>query len=224
MMTQDTFPVHRQEDHHAEGRRGGYVESLFAAARLGAIAVPLNWRLTAAELAFQVGDGEPRLLLADPALRPLVDALRGEPEMRTLDRVVAFEGDGGLEEAQAREKWEGRSGSLHQNGHGRFGLKADEDLDDCRGRERPDGWVSFDINARSGDRLSLATTLICTNDGFLGLDAATLPDKGRAVYVLDGYDSGTEDNTEQSVDRVNPVVVSAPRRCPAIRMATRTPR
>ncbi len=79
--------------------RAEYVESLFAAARLGAIAVPLNWRLTAGELAFQVGDSEPRLLFADPALRPLVEALRGQPEASALERVIAFEGEGRLEGA-----------------------------------------------------------------------------------------------------------------------------
>jgi fatty-acyl-CoA synthase len=83
--------------------RAEYVESLFAAARLGAIAVPLNWRLTAAELAFQVGDSEPLLLLADPTLRALMDALRAQPEARTLERVVAFEGEGGLEGAHSYE-------------------------------------------------------------------------------------------------------------------------
>jgi len=57
-------------------------------------------------------------------------------------------------------------------------------------------WVAFDINARPGDRFSLATMLICTNDGFLGLDAAELPARGQVVYALNGYDSGTEDNTE----------------------------
>lgn len=36
-----------------------------AAARLGAIFVPLNWRLTVPELAFQIGDASPALLLAD---------------------------------------------------------------------------------------------------------------------------------------------------------------
>ncbi|MGH2454161.1 MAG: spondin domain-containing protein [bacterium] len=65
-------------------------------------------------------------------------------------------------------------------------------------------WVTFDINARPEDKLSLATMLICTNDGFLGLDAATLPAVGRVVYALNGYDSGTEDNTEQSLDIVDP--------------------
>lgn len=36
-----------------------------AAARLGAIFAPLNWRLTVPELAFQVADASPALLLAD---------------------------------------------------------------------------------------------------------------------------------------------------------------
>ncbi|MGH2454122.1 MAG: acyl-CoA synthetase [bacterium] len=80
--------------------RAEYVETLFAAARLGAIAVPLNWRLTAPELAFQVGDSEPVALLVDPALRPLFEALRTQPEARSLERILAFEGEEGLENAQ----------------------------------------------------------------------------------------------------------------------------
>jgi fatty-acyl-CoA synthase len=38
-----------------------YLETYFAAARLGAIAIPLNTRLTAAELGFQLDDAEPRI-------------------------------------------------------------------------------------------------------------------------------------------------------------------
>ncbi|HTO07773.1 MAG TPA: AMP-binding protein [Myxococcota bacterium] len=47
-----------------------YLELYFAAARLGAITLPLNTRLTAAELAFQLDDSEPRLAVraADSAL------------------------------------------------------------------------------------------------------------------------------------------------------------
>ena len=41
------------------------IELLFAAARIGAIVVPLNWRLTVAELAFIVADAAPRLLVAE---------------------------------------------------------------------------------------------------------------------------------------------------------------
>jgi fatty-acyl-CoA synthase len=47
-----------------------YLELYFAAARIGAITIPLNTRLTAAELAFQLDDAEPRL-----ALRPAASDL-----------------------------------------------------------------------------------------------------------------------------------------------------
>lgn len=42
-----------------------YEAIVFAAARLGAILVPLNWRLAALELVFQIEDSEPNLLLFD---------------------------------------------------------------------------------------------------------------------------------------------------------------
>lgn len=80
--------------------RAEFVESLFAAARLGAIAVPLNWRLTAPELAFQVADSEPVALLADPAVRPLLEGLRTLVEARHLERIVSFEGEERLEGTQ----------------------------------------------------------------------------------------------------------------------------
>lgn len=62
----------------------------------------------------------------------------------------------------------------------------------------------FEIMARPGDRLSLATMLICTNDGFTGLNGGRLPRHGEATYMLAGYDAGTEDNTEDSTDIVDP--------------------
>jgi fatty-acyl-CoA synthase len=43
-----------------------FLELLFASGRIGAIAVPLNWRLTAEELAYQVNDAGIRLLLVGP--------------------------------------------------------------------------------------------------------------------------------------------------------------
>ena len=51
-----------------------YLELYFAAARLGAIALPLNTRLTAAELAFQLDDSEPRI-----AVRPSDSPLPARP-------------------------------------------------------------------------------------------------------------------------------------------------
>lgn len=64
--------------------------------------------------------------------------------------------------------------------------------------------ATFEITASAGDRLSLATMLICTNDGFLGLDAVKLPKAGSETFYLNGYDAGREQNTERSQDIVDP--------------------
>ena len=63
--------------------------------------------------------------------------------------------------------------------------------------------VEFDITAEPGDRFSLATMLICTNDGFLGVDAVKLPTRGAKSFELAGYDAGREENTEKSADIVD---------------------
>jgi PKD repeat protein len=74
--------------------------------------------------------------------------------------------------------------------------------------------VTFMIQGREGDKLSLASMLICTNDGFVGLDRVKLPTKGSSVFTLHGYDAGVEDNTEMSTDIVDacsalgPVILS----------------
>ncbi len=70
--------------------------------------------------------------------------------------------------------------------------------------------ASFEIAAAPGDRFSIATMLICTNDGFLGLDAVKLPKQGSETFELNGYDAGREQNTEQSVDIVDPCSALGP--------------
>ena len=70
--------------------------------------------------------------------------------------------------------------------------------------------VTFDITARRGDRLSLATMLICTNDGFLGLDGVRLPDDEGRTFFLVGWDAGRENNTERQQDIVEPCSVLGP--------------
>ncbi|MBI3769728.1 MAG: o-succinylbenzoate--CoA ligase [Deltaproteobacteria bacterium] len=52
-----------------------YVESFFAIAKLGAIVVPLNWRLVADELAFILQDSGAAVLVFDPELREVVAEL-----------------------------------------------------------------------------------------------------------------------------------------------------
>ncbi len=49
-----------------------YLEVIGAAARLGAIVVPINWRLSAEEVAYVVSDTRPKLLIAAAELQPLV--------------------------------------------------------------------------------------------------------------------------------------------------------
>lgn len=57
--------------------------------------------------------------------------------------------------------------------------------------------------AASANLLSAATMLVCTNDGFTGLDGLRLPHGKKAKTVeIDSYDAGTEVNTEARADLV----------------------
>jgi acyl-CoA synthetase (AMP-forming)/AMP-acid ligase II len=67
------------------------VEAFLASARLGAICVPVNFRLVAPEVAYIVGNCGARLVIADGALTPLVAPLRhadGSP-LQLIVRVPA---------------------------------------------------------------------------------------------------------------------------------------
>lgn len=67
--------------------------------------------------------------------------------------------------------------------------------------------VTFEIDGKRGhDRISWAAMLICTNDGFTGLDGLGLPAKvGQTVVAQTAaYDAGSEANTEDFGDIVPP--------------------
>lgn len=64
--------------------------------------------------------------------------------------------------------------------------------------------VTFEIAANPGDLFSIASMLICTNDGFFGLDGVELPETGSIEYQSTAYDAGREENTEVSQDLVDP--------------------
>ena len=71
----------------------------------------------------------------------------------------------------------------------------------------PRGEVKFRIKANAGHHyISFASMLICTNDGFTGVDSQQLPRRvGEYVHFnLMGYDAGTEINTEDFADIVPP--------------------
>lgn len=70
-----------------------------------------------------------------------------------------------------------------------------------------DDKVSFTIRgSRRADRLSFVSMLVCTNDGFTGIDSVKLPSaKGDKVSkATNGYDAHTEMNTEDYADIVPP--------------------
>ena len=63
-----------------------FLETLFAASRLGAIFVPLNFRLSGPELAFIIGDAGVHTLVVDAQHQPLIDGIRdGLPVRRHLN-------------------------------------------------------------------------------------------------------------------------------------------
>lgn len=70
-----------------------------------------------------------------------------------------------------------------------------------------DDSVTLTVTASEGAKfLSVASMLICTNDGFTGVDSLRLPKRvGDAIVVRSaGYDAGTERNTEDFADIVPP--------------------
>lgn len=66
--------------------------------------------------------------------------------------------------------------------------------------------LTFQITADDERQLfSLATMLICSNDGFAGVRSVALPtDAAPVTYYAAGYDAGTERNTEADADIVPP--------------------
>jgi long-chain acyl-CoA synthetase len=63
-----------------------FFELLFAAAKLGAVTVAVNWRLAPAEVAYIVNDAEAKVLAVGPEFVPVVDAIRAE--LTTVKRIV----------------------------------------------------------------------------------------------------------------------------------------
>lgn len=70
------------------------VELILACARIGAIAVPLNFRLVARELAFMLRDSGARLLFWDAGFQALAEGLKSEalpPELRWVELDAELE-------------------------------------------------------------------------------------------------------------------------------------
>jgi fatty-acyl-CoA synthase len=71
--------------------RTEFIESFLAANKLGAIAVPVNFRMTPPEIAFLVSDCQPRVMITEAVLANVATAVRGiDPTLETV--VVAGAG------------------------------------------------------------------------------------------------------------------------------------
>jgi fatty-acyl-CoA synthase len=73
--------------------RTEFVESVLAANMLGAIAVPLNFRLTAGEIAFLVEDCEARVMITEAVLAPVATGVRNSQPL--LDTIIVAGGPSG---------------------------------------------------------------------------------------------------------------------------------
>jgi acyl-CoA synthetase (AMP-forming)/AMP-acid ligase II len=67
-----------------------FVDLYGAAARLGAILVPINWRLSAEEITYIAADGAPKIVIADAAGQPLLQA--AQPKVSTAERWYGIGG------------------------------------------------------------------------------------------------------------------------------------
>ncbi len=95
--------------------RTAYLEAFFAAARIGAILVPINLRLSEREIAFQFDDCRPHLLLYEKELEKLVSAAFGfarhsPSQVWAVSGEVSDDYERALRTGERFEAWEDVSG------------------------------------------------------------------------------------------------------------------
>ncbi len=76
--------------------RTEFIESVLAANMIGAIAVPINFRLTPAEIAFLVDDCEARVMITEPVLAAVASGVRNITPVLTTIVVAGDAADSGL--------------------------------------------------------------------------------------------------------------------------------
>jgi acyl-CoA synthetase (AMP-forming)/AMP-acid ligase II len=88
-----------------------FVESFFAIGRIGAVVVPLNWRLVADELTFILSDSGTRTLLYGEEFADVVTELEGRGEATGVERWIEVGGGAPLPFATAYEGWRDAAGA-----------------------------------------------------------------------------------------------------------------
>ncbi|MEW5908519.1 MAG: long-chain fatty acid--CoA ligase [Thermodesulfobacteriota bacterium] len=83
-----------------------YVEIIFAAAKLGLILVPLNWRLSAEELIFIITDSQAETLFFDASFAETAGILKSRGNLKQMIRIgdPAPPSEGSYEAMMARQK------------------------------------------------------------------------------------------------------------------------
>jgi acyl-CoA synthetase (AMP-forming)/AMP-acid ligase II len=71
-----------------------FLEAYYGVAQIGAISVPLNFRLSSKEIAFILQDSESRILVADPTFAKVIDPIRGE--IQGIEKII-WTGEGRVE-------------------------------------------------------------------------------------------------------------------------------
>jgi fatty-acyl-CoA synthase len=79
-----------------------FLETMFAVAKLGAILVPLNFRLSAGELLFIINDAQPIMMLYSPEFKEMATALRNDA---TSVKTFICEMPGGHDGDLEYESW-----------------------------------------------------------------------------------------------------------------------
>lgn len=80
------------------------------------------------------------------------------------------------------------------------------DVQDSGGPLMPGASVTVVVSAAHGaQRVSLASMLLPTNDGFIALDSVKAPRHGSKTYFSPGYDAGTEPNDEWCMHIPGPI-------------------
>ncbi|MEU9017065.1 long-chain-fatty-acid--CoA ligase [Actinomadura sp. NPDC048394] len=76
-----------------------YAEQLFGAARIGAVQVPVNYRLAPDEVAYIVNNAQAKVFIVGPEFVPVLDAIAGKLEHTTHTVVIGGEGHAHLDYA-----------------------------------------------------------------------------------------------------------------------------
>jgi acyl-CoA synthetase (AMP-forming)/AMP-acid ligase II len=74
-----------------------FLEAYYGITQIGAISVPINYRLSPKEIAFILQDSESKVLIADPMFREQIDSIRAE--IQRIEKII-WTGKGGGKETR----------------------------------------------------------------------------------------------------------------------------